>query len=133
MDGALEGLKLTGFTKQPRLLSMIAEGSRGLPTVEEVTEAGRLNPRPLAKLTGPAESTLAMLFYSSGTTGAYKGVMLSHQYVKLRRERAGADYPFERNLIANAMQIIRTNVSQFLPTETMQSFLPLYHIYGTVR
>lgn len=81
MDGALEGLKLSGFAKQPQILSIIAEGAKGLVTVADVTEAGRLNPRPLAKLTGPAESSLAMLFYSSGTTGAYKGVMLSHKCV----------------------------------------------------
>ena len=56
-----------------------------------------------------------MIFYSSGTTGPFKGVQLSH-----------------RNLIANAKQIVATSPETFRPQSTMLSFLPLYHSYGLV-
>jgi acyl-CoA synthetase (AMP-forming)/AMP-acid ligase II len=54
---------------------------------------------------------LAALPYSSGTTGAHKGVMLTH-----------------RNLVANLCQIAGTG--QFSGDDTLVCVLPLFHIYG---
>ncbi|KAL8278491.1 hypothetical protein RQP46_009181 [Phenoliferia psychrophenolica] len=107
--GAKEGIALAGFARMPKLVSMLP-GTPGLPSVQ-----GRLNPRPLTNLSKPARDTLAMIFYSSGTTGPFKGVQLSH-----------------RNLIANAKQIVATSPETFRPESTMLSFLPLYHSYGLI-
>ncbi len=54
---------------------------------------------------------LAVLPYSSGTTGLPKGVMLTH-----------------RNLVANVVQIDRT--FEVTPDDVMIGVLPFFHIYG---
>ena len=61
---------------------------------------------------GISEDTLAGLFYTGGTTGASKGVMLSH-----------------RNLIANAMH----NLTFLQPSEehVWQIMAPMFHAAGT--
>lgn len=56
---------------------------------------------------------LAVLVFSSGTTGKSKGVMLSH-----------------RNLIANLMQFAQSDCEFYSPNETWCAFMPFYHIYG---
>src|SRR5262249_39670464 len=58
------------------------------------------------------ESDLAVLPYSSGTTGLPKGVMLTH-----------------RNLVANIVQL--EEVEQLRP-RTLIAVLPFFHIYGLV-
>ena len=58
----------------------------------------------------PAED-LAVLPYSSGTTGLAKGVMLTH-----------------RNLVANVMQI--KPGAEFADDEVVIAVLPFFHIYG---
>jgi acyl-CoA synthetase (AMP-forming)/AMP-acid ligase II len=59
----------------------------------------------------PPEQTIAVLPYSSGTTGLPKGVMLSHT-----------------NLVTNIFQLIPA--AAFPPHDVTLCFLPLYHIYG---
>lgn len=54
---------------------------------------------------------LAALPYSSGTTGASKGVMLTH-----------------RNLVSNALQFVQATATT--EADSLILFLPLYHIYG---
>jgi acyl-CoA synthetase (AMP-forming)/AMP-acid ligase II len=76
---------------------------------------------PFTKLLGdPAEapdveidpsSDLAVLPYSSGTTGLPKGVMLTH-----------------RNLVANLVQI--QDAFPIEPDDTLVGVLPFFHIYG---
>jgi long-chain acyl-CoA synthetase len=56
-------------------------------------------------------SDIAVLPYSSGTTGLSKGVMLTH-----------------RNLVSNALQWV--HATRTTPEDTLLIFLPLYHIYG---
>jgi acyl-CoA synthetase (AMP-forming)/AMP-acid ligase II len=65
---------------------------------------------PLPVERDPAEE-LAVLPYSSGTTGLPKGVMLSHQ-----------------NLTTNLRQIMALRMTT--EQSTALSFLPFYHIYG---
>lgn len=70
LEGAYEGLKLAAFSQKTVIYSMIPSGN--LTTVAELMLAGSKNRKPLAKLSGPSATTPAMLFYSSGTTGAFK-------------------------------------------------------------
>jgi acyl-CoA synthetase (AMP-forming)/AMP-acid ligase II len=77
--------------------------------------------RPITELLGdPADapdvdidpgSDLAVLPYSSGTTGLPKGVMLTH-----------------RNLVANLVQV--QDVFPIEPGDTLVGVLPFFHIYG---
>ncbi len=60
-----------------------------------------------------SDQTLAVLPYSSGTTGLPKGVMLSHY-----------------NLIANVYQFIGPGASRLSGNDRILCCLPLYHIYG---
>ncbi len=68
----------------------------------------------LAHPAGAADSTIAALPYSSGTTGLPKGVMLSHT-----------------NLVANCYQYLAPG-EEMTPrqSDSLLCFLPLYHIYG---
>ncbi|KAM0753976.1 acetyl-CoA synthetase-like protein [Meredithblackwellia eburnea MCA 4105] len=114
--GAQEGIKLCNFPRTPKLVSMLP--STSIPrevsfTLQDVLKSGQEKPRELAKLVKPAKDTLGMIFYSSGTTGAFKGVMLSHL-----------------NLVSNAKQIVGPSTEALGPHATMVSFLPLYHSYG---
>lgn len=61
----------------------------------------------------PDETDIALLMYTSGTTGAPKGVLLAH-----------------RNLIANARNISGTH--RLIEEDRVLASLPLYHINGLV-
>ena len=65
---------------------------------------------PLADDVDPA-ADLAVLPFSSGTTGLSKGVMLTH-----------------RNLVANLEQV--RSVHRIGPDDTLIGLLPFFHIYG---
>ncbi|MGW8565956.1 AMP-binding protein [Isoptericola sp. NPDC055881] len=86
---------------------VVLDGADGHPSLTELLSAGHgapdvdLDPR----------THLAVLPYSSGTTGLPKGVMLTH-----------------RNLVANVLQ-----TEAFLPLEpddVVPAVLPFFHIYG---
>ncbi|KAM0756337.1 acetyl-CoA synthetase-like protein [Meredithblackwellia eburnea MCA 4105] len=112
IDGVRKAIKLANYKRTPIIVSMLPSRATQY-TLADVQASGRKSPRPLAALIKPAKYTLGMVFYSSGTTGAFKGVMLSH-----------------RNLVSNGMQIVKANPDQFGPNQVHVSFLALYHSYG---
>ena len=75
---------------------------------------GSVGKQSLPKQDAPADTTVAALPYSSGTTGLPKGVMLSHA-----------------NLVTNCYQLLAPG-EMGTPREgdRLLCFLPLYHIYG---
>jgi long-chain acyl-CoA synthetase len=98
----------------------------GLPNLRRVYTTRQSTPgtEPFASLLKPAtaaypspdqssEKTLAVLPYSSGTTGLPKGVMLSHT-----------------NLVANVYQLLGRNATEINSADHILCCLPLYHIYG---
>ena len=70
-------------------------------------------PKAFPQPADSSQQTLAVLPYSSGTTGLPKGVMLSHY-----------------NLIANVYQLLGPNAGEISASDTILCSLPLYHIYG---
>uniref|UniRef100_A0A7S3Y9J8 4-coumarate--CoA ligase n=1 Tax=Lotharella globosa TaxID=91324 RepID=A0A7S3Y9J8_9EUKA len=62
-----------------------------------------------------SSSDVAVLPYSSGTTGLPKGVMLTHG-----------------NIIANLAQIDHPNIVSLSPKDTLLGLLPFFHVYGMV-
>ncbi len=109
------GAKLV-FTINP-LAGVVQEAKARLPQVETVYELERAWEMARAAAGEPAPvaidplNDIAVLPYSSGTTGLPKGVMLTHQ-----------------NLTAN----IRQTLALEMTTESavVLDFLPFYHIYG---
>lgn len=116
LDTAQKGWKEAGFGREAHIILMGSGGPSGMKTVPQLLDAGAGKSVPFAKLQKPAKDTLAFIFYSSGTTGAFKGVELSHH-----------------NLVANAMQLQMVSSATLGEGHTIASFLPMYHIYSTVR
>ena len=104
----------------PDFLPVAQEALTGT-AVEEIVVIGEAEGAvPLANLMGAPLTTqvpvdlddhIAVLPYSSGTTGLPKGVCLSH-----------------RNLVVNVDQIILAG--DIRPGEVAAAFLPFFHIYG---
>ncbi len=105
------------FTLQP-LIPVVKEAQAQLPALTqifelenawEMAESAPGDPLPVHI---DAENHIAVLPYSSGTTGLPKGVMLTHQ-----------------NLTANIRQTLALE-GMFLESSVILDFLPFYHIYG---
>jgi long-chain acyl-CoA synthetase len=97
------------------LVAEVVEGTReSLPSLRQV-----LTGAELAELDGPPVRTgrggedLAVLIYTSGTSGRPKGAMLSH-----------------RALLANLEQCARIDPPVLTSDDTVLLVLPLFHIYG---
>ncbi len=96
-------------------LSVVEAAARDLETVERVfsMEAWRelgSHPAPAVEVTG---DDLAVLAYTSGTTGEPKGVMLSHE-----------------NLVANLRQQMAIPEAHVSEDDVLFLALPLFHIFG---
>ena len=92
------------------LLRPLEQTNRGRLTILLSTEVQSQKPAPAVK---PASADLALLQYTSGSTGSQKGVMLTHA-----------------NLLAN-LRAIGTNIG-LGPDDLGVSWLPLYHDMGLI-
>lgn len=107
LDKALAAAKASGVEE----VFVFGEGAGATP-VAELMQAG--DAPPVVKI-DPGKD-LAVLPYSSGTTGLPKGVMLTH-----------------RNLVANLRQCEgMKNWACFEEQDTVMAALPFFHIYGMV-
>lgn len=104
----------------PQFVETAREAAEGAPLREIAVIGEAPGATPLADLMGRAQSVqapvnredhVAVLPYSSGTTGLPKGVMLTH-----------------RNLVMNVEQGL--GVVEVRPGERTVAFLPFFHIYG---
>ena len=95
-SAGVEELFVFGETEVATPFAALLQGNGEAPSV-------RINPR----------DDLAVLPYSSGTTGLPKGVMLTHY-----------------NLVANMRQM--EGLCYFFENDTLICILPLFHIYGLV-
>ena len=86
---------------------VVLDGAHGHPSAEDLLAAGSAPP----ELSFDPATHLAVLPYSSGTTGNPKGVMLTH-----------------RNLVANIAQIRAAQDVE--ADDAVIAFLPFFHIYG---
>jgi acyl-CoA synthetase (AMP-forming)/AMP-acid ligase II len=109
-DGAnLQGIDLSGLPNLQRVYVTRLEALGAEPFANLLKGTSTAYPKPEQ----PSDQALAVLPYSSGTTGLPKGVMLSHY-----------------NLIANIYQLIGPNATALNSADTILCCLPLYHIYG---
>ncbi len=105
----LEGIQLAGLPNLRRVYTTRQHASGAEPFADLLNAATSAYPKPDQS----SEQALAVLPYSSGTTGLPKGVMLSHY-----------------NLVANVYQLIGPHAAALSSSDIMLCCLPLYHIYG---
>ena len=109
-DGPLVGsMDLSGLPALRRIY--VTRASAGT-AADSFSSLLRSSTKPLRSPTASPEETLAVLPYSSGTTGLPKGVMLS-----------------QSNIVTNVYQLLGA-LSPLTPQTVALQFLPLYHIYG---
>ncbi|KAL8276110.1 hypothetical protein RQP46_011492 [Phenoliferia psychrophenolica] len=109
-----DAVKLVG-SDAPDLTLILMDPEEGnlLTSVAEMVEYGSTRLQPFEPLRRPAKDSLALVPYSSGTTGPFKGVMLSH-----------------RNIIANVIQLRQGWADYWEPRPMSLSFLADYHSYS---
>ena len=86
---------------------IVLDGAEGFASLADLLGERRAAP----EVSIDAATHLAVLPYSSGTTGVAKGVMLSH-----------------RNVVANVSQI--AELTGVVPADRLLAILPFFHIYG---
>jgi acyl-CoA synthetase (AMP-forming)/AMP-acid ligase II len=91
----------------PDDMLVVLDGADGHPDADDLLGAGAAAP----DVAFDPETHLAVLPYSSGTTGNPKGVMLTH-----------------RNLVANVAQT--RPVQDVQPDDVVIAIMPFFHIYG---
>ena len=104
LPGALSAAHAAGLATES---IVVIDGAPGHPSLADLLQA---DAAPPALRIDPA-THVAVLPYSSGTTAAPKGVMLSH-----------------RNLVANVQQA--RDLIGVVPEDKVLALLPFYHIYG---
>ncbi len=107
--GSLEGIHLGGLAKLRRVYTTRRPASNAEPFSNLLRRTTSVFPEPSQS----SDECLAVLPYSSGTTGLPKGVMLSHY-----------------NLVSNVYQFIAPDATALNAADTILCCLPLYHIYG---
>jgi len=109
-DGPLvSGMDLSGLPALRRIY--VTRASSGA-AADSFSSLLRPSTTPLPSPSASPEETLAVLPYSSGTTGLPKGVMLT-----------------QSNIVTNVYQLLGA-LRHMTPATVALQFLPLYHIYG---
>ena len=104
LPGALAGCAEVGLGAEQVI---VLDGAEGHESMMDLLSEGAAAP----EVSIDPATHLAVLPYSSGTTGKAKGVMLTH-----------------RNLVANAEQSMSVIAEQ--PDDVVLAVLPFFHIYG---
>ncbi|MCA5893661.1 AMP-binding protein [Isoptericola sp. NEAU-Y5] len=104
LDAARAGASAVGFGSDD---VVVLDGAEGHPSLRDLLTSGK----PAPDVTFDPATHLAVLPYSSGTTGLPKGVMLTH-----------------RNLVANVVQ--GEPYIPLGPDDVIPAVLPFFHIYG---
>jgi long-chain acyl-CoA synthetase len=105
----IEGINLAGLPNLRRIYTTRQAAAGAEPFGDLLHGRSAAFPKP----DQPPNQVLAVLPYSSGTTGLPKGVMLSHF-----------------NLVANIYQLLGPHAAKLTGADNVLCCLPLYHIYG---
>jgi long-chain acyl-CoA synthetase len=103
---------IAGVAKAPSVSQVIVVGDaapEGTTSWESLTNASSQERAPV----GVSPSDIATICYTSGTTGPFKGAMLTH-----------------RNFISNCEQLDRTERGCAKSSDVLLLVLPLFHIYA---
>lgn len=106
MENAVTAARAVGLSDDE---VVVLDGAEGFPSALDFLGAAAGAAPP--EITIDPAVDLAVLPYSSGTTGRPKGVMLTH-----------------RNLVANVCQL--RPFARVTPEDRIQAILPFFHIYG---
>jgi long-chain acyl-CoA synthetase len=98
---------------EPALAETVPHGAARSASAVEAAPGSAQRVAEESPMYGPDADDVALLMYTSGTTGTPKGVMLTH-----------------RNLVANARNITREH--RLSADDRVLASLPLYHINGLV-
>ncbi len=99
-----EGLTEVSERHSATLVTLDAEGRGSLPRGVEGVSADN-------EIAGMSDDDVAVILYTSGTTGRSKGAMLSH-----------------RNLASNALHLV--DIWGFSSDDVLLHALPIYHVHG---
>lgn len=119
-------------------------GSEGLSGIDQAAldEIGRLPPASSLPAVRPAPDEVAMILYTSGSTGLPKGVPLTHRghrWVIEKRREPGVDYRTERILVAaplyhmNALAVSQFALASGAATVLLPKFEPETYIAAIER
>jgi long-chain acyl-CoA synthetase len=84
-------------------------------SIDEMRELGKIQSMDILKDRSPTRDTLAYIMYTSGSTGAPKGVCISHE-----------------NIIASLGGVYTLIGHQFAVDDTYLAYLPLAHIFELI-
>ncbi|GBE86847.1 Long-chain-fatty-acid--CoA ligase 2 [Sparassis crispa] len=113
--GNVPSLRLVIYDGEPKpaLLEKVRNAREGIQvlTLDEVRDHGRSVSEEVLKGRQPSAEDVACIMYTSGTTGAPKGAVISH-----------------RNLVASVGSVYTLLIHRFKADDTYLAYLPLSHV-----